>query len=95
MVPSLKLSFVSNGNNPTGVGLARGSTIRFGSLGQLIQPFKFFSPRVGLGHHIHGNGPQWISLSVHCPQVVLQQGRCHLRHRGEALDPPTPEGVMW
>jgi hypothetical protein len=32
MVPSLKLSFVSNGNDPTGVGLAPGSTIHFGSL---------------------------------------------------------------
>jgi hypothetical protein len=32
MVPSPKLSFVANGNNLTGVGLAPGSTIRFGSL---------------------------------------------------------------
>jgi hypothetical protein len=32
MVPSPKLSFVANGNNPTGIGLASGSTIRFGSL---------------------------------------------------------------
>jgi hypothetical protein len=31
MVPLPKLSFVANGNNPTGVGLALGSTIHFGS----------------------------------------------------------------
>jgi hypothetical protein len=33
MVPSPKFSFVANGNNPIGVGLAPGSTIQFGSLG--------------------------------------------------------------
>jgi hypothetical protein len=32
MVPSPKLSFVANGNNPTSVGLAPGSTIHFGSM---------------------------------------------------------------
>jgi hypothetical protein len=32
MVPSLKLSFVANGNCLIGVGLALGSTIHFGSL---------------------------------------------------------------
>jgi hypothetical protein len=32
MVPSWKLSFVANGNNPTSVGLALGSTIHFDSL---------------------------------------------------------------
>jgi hypothetical protein len=31
MVSSLNLSFLSNGNNLTGVGLAPGETIRFGS----------------------------------------------------------------
>jgi hypothetical protein len=32
MVPSSKLSFIANGNNPTDIGLAPGSTICFGSL---------------------------------------------------------------
>jgi hypothetical protein len=32
MVPSLKLSFITNDNNPTNVGLALGSTIHFGGL---------------------------------------------------------------
>jgi hypothetical protein len=32
MVPSSKLSFIANDNNPTGVGLAPGSTIHFGGL---------------------------------------------------------------
>jgi hypothetical protein len=32
IVPSPKLSFVANGNHPTCVGLAPGSTIRFDSL---------------------------------------------------------------
>jgi hypothetical protein len=32
MVPSPKLSFVANGNNPTGVGLAPGSTIHFSGM---------------------------------------------------------------
>jgi hypothetical protein len=32
MVPSPKLSFVANGNNPTSVGLALGNTIHFGSM---------------------------------------------------------------
>jgi hypothetical protein len=32
MVPSPNLSFVSNGNHTIGIGLALGSTIRFGSL---------------------------------------------------------------
>jgi hypothetical protein len=32
MAPSIKLSFVANSNNPTGVGLALSSTIHFGSL---------------------------------------------------------------
>jgi hypothetical protein len=32
MVPSPKLSFIANGNHLTGVGLAPGSTIHFGSL---------------------------------------------------------------
>jgi hypothetical protein len=32
MVPSLKLSFITNDNNPIRVGLALGSTIHFGSL---------------------------------------------------------------
>jgi hypothetical protein len=32
MVPSLKLSFITNDNNPTSVGLELGSTIHFGSL---------------------------------------------------------------
>jgi hypothetical protein len=32
MVISSKLSFIANGNNPTGVGLAPGQTIHFGSL---------------------------------------------------------------
>jgi hypothetical protein len=32
MAPSPKLSFVANGNNPTGGGLSLDSTIHFGSL---------------------------------------------------------------
>jgi hypothetical protein len=32
MVTSLKLSFVANGNNPTGVGLALGETTCFDNL---------------------------------------------------------------
>jgi hypothetical protein len=32
MVTSLKLSFVANGNNPTGVGLTLGETICFDNL---------------------------------------------------------------
>jgi hypothetical protein len=32
MIYSLKLIFIANGNNPTGVGLAPGETICFGSL---------------------------------------------------------------
>jgi hypothetical protein len=32
MVPSQKLSFVANDNNPTNIGLTLGSTIYFGSL---------------------------------------------------------------
>jgi hypothetical protein len=32
MVPSVKLSFVANGNNLTSVGLTPGNTMGFGSL---------------------------------------------------------------
>jgi hypothetical protein len=32
MVYSPKLTFIANGNNPTGIGLAPGETIYFGSL---------------------------------------------------------------
>jgi hypothetical protein len=40
MVPSPKLSLIANGNNPTGIDLAPGSTICFGSL-------KFTTDRLG------------------------------------------------
>jgi hypothetical protein len=40
MVPSLKVSFIANGNHLTSVGLAPGSTIRFSSM-------KFTADRLG------------------------------------------------
>jgi hypothetical protein len=55
MVPSPNLSFVSNGNHPTGIGLALGSTIRFGSL-------DFTTDR------IHRNGAQQVTIFTHHPR---------------------------
>jgi hypothetical protein len=59
MVLSLKLSFVANGNNLTGVGLAPGSTIHFSSLEFTSDRIGHLSlsPGLGLRHHIHRNGP--------------------------------------
>jgi hypothetical protein len=53
MVTSPKLSFVANGNNPTGVSLAPGETIHFGSLEFTIDRLRSpesFPWQVGLLH---------------------------------------------
>jgi hypothetical protein len=49
MVPSPKVLFIANDNNPIGVGLELGSTIHFGGLKFIADHFGHpsLSPRVG------------------------------------------------
>jgi hypothetical protein len=80
MVPSSKLSFIANDNNPTDVGLAPGSTIHFSSL-DLGAMF------VGM---LHSGSP-----SQHSPlRSPLMRMAPHLVLRG-AWDPPTPVDATW
>jgi hypothetical protein len=43
MVASPRLSFITNDNNPTDIGLAPGSAIHFGSLEFITDPFGHLS----------------------------------------------------
>jgi hypothetical protein len=43
MVPSSKLSFISNNNNPISIGIAPGNTIHFGSLGFITDRLVYLS----------------------------------------------------
>jgi hypothetical protein len=66
MVPSPKLSFIANDNNPTGVGLAQGNTIDFGGLEFIADRFGHLSLSPSgeeLRCHVHRNGPQWVTFS--------------------------------
>jgi hypothetical protein len=97
MVPSPKLSFVANSNNPIGVGLAPGSTIHFDTLEITVG-------RLGC---LSLSPPEWDSSSIFIRMV--HSGSTSLRTTlekfsneegatsgtGGALDPPTPEDAMW
>jgi hypothetical protein len=73
MVPSPKLSFITNVDNPTGIDLALGSTIHFGSLefitdhlGRLSLP-----PRGMTQTPYLYVCSQWVAFPVHYPRGVL------------------------
>jgi hypothetical protein len=97
MVPSPKLSFVANSNNPIGVGLAPGSTIHFDTLEITVG-------RLGC---LSLSPPEWDSSSIFIRMV--HSGSTSLRTTlekfsneegatsgtGGALDPPTPEDATW
>jgi hypothetical protein len=61
MVPSPKLSFVANGNNPTGVSLAPGSTIHFDSL-------EFTADRLG---RLSLSPKEWDSCAIFVGMVHI------------------------
>jgi hypothetical protein len=96
MVPLLKLSFIANGNNPTSIGLALGSTIHFNSL-------EFTADRLGclcLSPQEGASGSIFVGM-VHIGSPSL---RTTLEESDEdatassawgALDPPTPDVATW
>jgi hypothetical protein len=97
MVPSLKLSFVANGNHLTGVGFAPRSTIYFGSLefpadclGHLsLSPLERDSSAVFIGM-VHNGSP---SLHTALEESSDEDGATSGIE--DALDPSAPEGAMW
>jgi hypothetical protein len=97
MVPSPKLSFVANGNNPTGVGLAHGDTIHFGSLEFTIDRLDHLSlsPQEGDSSAIFVGMVYSGMSSLHTTLEETSNKDGAPSGAGGALDPPTPESVTW
>jgi hypothetical protein len=97
MVYSLKLSFIDNSSNPTGIGLTLGETICFSSLeftadcfGRLsLSPEEGDSDALCVGM-VHSGSP-----SLHPPSRIPPMKAVLPRAKGEALDSPAPEGATW
>jgi hypothetical protein len=96
MVP-LKLSFITNINNPTGVSLTPGSTIHFGSLEFVanrfghwsLSPLGWDSDAIFVGM-IHSGSP---SLCTTPEESSSEDGATS--GTGRSSGPPAPEGAMW
>jgi hypothetical protein len=73
MVNSLKLSFISNGNNPTTISLTPGETIHFGSLEFTVNHFDrlSLSPNEWDKRHFRRDGAQWVTIFAHRLQGFL------------------------
>jgi hypothetical protein len=97
MVPSSKLSFIANDNNPTDIDPAPGSTIHFSSLELLTDCFGHlsFSPQrrdsggmfIGMVH----NG----SPSKRTPLKEYSNENGATSDAGGAWDPPAPKDATW
>jgi hypothetical protein len=94
---SPKHTFIANASNPTGVGLAPGKTIYFGSLeftvdclGHLsLSPLEGDSGAIFVGM-VHNGMP---SLHTTLEDSFNEGGAAS--GKGEAPDRPAPEGAMW
>jgi hypothetical protein len=97
MVYSPKLSFIDNGNNTTGVGLALGETICFGSmeftadrLGRLsLSPEEGDSSAIFVGV-VHSGSP-----SLHIVPEDSSDESGATSGAGGALNPLAPECATW
>jgi hypothetical protein len=94
MIPSLKLSFITNDNNPTTVSLALGSTIRFSRrefttdrLGHLsLSPQEWDSGAVFIGM-VHNGSPSQCTTLEECND---EDGAASVI--GESYGSPCPRG---
>jgi hypothetical protein len=97
MVTSPKLSFIANGRNPTGIGLAPGKIIHFCTL-------EFTADRLGrlsLSPKERDQGAIFIRMvhnglpSLHSTLEDSSDEDGTTSGTGGALDPPDPEGATW
>jgi hypothetical protein len=79
MVYSPKLTFIANGNNPTGIGLAPGETIYFGSLEFTTDHFG----RLSLSPNVEDSGAIFVGM-VHSGSSSLHTALEELSDEGNA-----------
>jgi hypothetical protein len=97
MVPSPKLSFITNNNNPTGVGLAPSSAIHFSSLENIVDHFGHLS----LSPQERDSGAISIGMvhnglpSLHATLGESSNEDDTASSTGGSLGSPYPEGATW